>query len=39
MLAGAMYGTESIPDDWLKGLDAQTRTLCEMQAQALLRNS
>jgi ADP-ribosyl-[dinitrogen reductase] hydrolase len=39
MLAGAMYGTESIPDDWLKGLDAQTRTLCEMQAQALLRQS
>ncbi|MHB1116927.1 ADP-ribosyl-[dinitrogen reductase] hydrolase [Sideroxydans sp.] len=36
MLAGAMYGTESIPDDWLKGMDANTRTLCEMQAQALL---
>ncbi|MDD2701372.1 MAG: ADP-ribosyl-[dinitrogen reductase] hydrolase [Sideroxydans sp.] len=37
MLAGALYGAESIPDHWLMGLDADTRSLCEMQAQALLR--
>jgi len=37
MLAGAMYGTEAISRDWLKGLDTETRALCEMQAQALLR--
>ncbi|MBU1447782.1 MAG: ADP-ribosylglycohydrolase family protein [Gammaproteobacteria bacterium] len=37
MLAGAMYGTESIPESWLKGLDAETRALCEMQAQALAK--
>jgi ADP-ribosyl-[dinitrogen reductase] hydrolase len=39
MLAGAMYGTASIPDHWLKALDAETRTLCEMQAQALLHRN
>ncbi|MDD2701377.1 MAG: ADP-ribosylglycohydrolase family protein [Sideroxydans sp.] len=36
MLVGALYGTEAIPDNWLKGLDADIRSLCEMQARALL---
>jgi ADP-ribosyl-[dinitrogen reductase] hydrolase len=37
MLAGAIYGIEAIPDAWLKGLDANTRRLCEGQARALIR--
>jgi ADP-ribosyl-[dinitrogen reductase] hydrolase len=37
MLAGAMYGIEEIPDAWLKGLDANTRSLCVRQARALIK--
>jgi ADP-ribosyl-[dinitrogen reductase] hydrolase len=39
MLAGAMYGTAAIPESWLKGLDGETRSLCEMQALALLHRN
>jgi ADP-ribosyl-[dinitrogen reductase] hydrolase len=36
MLAGAVYGVEEIPEEWLKALDANARWLCEDQARALL---
>jgi ADP-ribosyl-[dinitrogen reductase] hydrolase len=36
MLAGALYGLNEIPEDWLKTLNTNTRHSCEMQAQALL---
>jgi ADP-ribosyl-[dinitrogen reductase] hydrolase len=39
MLAGALYGVEEIPEEWLKGLDANTRRLCEGQARALVKLS
>jgi hypothetical protein len=29
MLPGAMYGIETILEEWLKGLDASARRLCE----------
>lgn len=37
MLAGALYGTAGIPVRWVNALDAETHTLCEMQALTLLR--
>lgn len=37
MLAGALYGLEEIPEEWLKELDANTRRLCEGQARALIK--
>lgn len=37
MLAGALYGMEVIPEEWRKGLDADTRRSCEKQALALLK--
>jgi ADP-ribosyl-[dinitrogen reductase] hydrolase len=37
MLAGALYGLEEIPAEWLKGLDAHTRRSCEEQARALIK--
>jgi ADP-ribosyl-[dinitrogen reductase] hydrolase len=37
MLAGARYGLEEIPEEWLKALDANTRRLCEGQAQTLIK--
>lgn len=36
MLAGAMFGLEGIPDDWLRQLDADVRRACEFQARALI---
>jgi ADP-ribosyl-[dinitrogen reductase] hydrolase len=36
MLAGALYGLEEIPDDWLKTLNADIGHACATQAQALL---
>lgn len=37
MLAGALYGMEGIPEEWLKGLDADIRQSCATQAVALVR--
>ncbi|WP_035382695.1 ADP-ribosyl-[dinitrogen reductase] hydrolase [Ferriphaselus sp. R-1] len=37
MLAGALYGLESIPDAWLKTLDTQVRRACEAQANSLFQ--
>jgi len=37
MLAGALYGLEGIPEEWLKALDTNTRQSCEDQARALMR--
>ncbi|OGS91733.1 MAG: ADP-ribosyl-[dinitrogen reductase] hydrolase [Gallionellales bacterium GWA2_59_43] len=37
MLAGALYGMDAIPAEWLKKLDATTGELCERQALALLQ--
>lgn len=37
MLAGALYGPEEIPEEWLKALDANTYRLCEAQAQSLVK--
>lgn len=37
MLAGAAYGTEGIPQEWLNALEGRTRTACEAQARALSR--
>ena len=36
MLAGALYGLEEIPEEWLKVLDTNTRRSCEEQARALI---
>ncbi|MBI5007950.1 MAG: ADP-ribosyl-[dinitrogen reductase] hydrolase [Nitrosomonadales bacterium] len=36
MLAGALYGMEEIPEDWLKKLDTETGSACAMQAHSLL---
>ncbi len=36
MLAGALYGMGDIPAEWLKGLETQTRALCEAQALSLI---
>lgn len=35
MLAGAQYGMEGIPREWLNALEGSTRNACEAQAQAL----
>ncbi len=39
MLAGALYGLESIPDAWIKTLDTRVRRACEAQAGSLLQLS
>lgn len=36
MLAGALYGRDAIPQQWLKVLDAQVRRRCEAQALVLV---
>lgn len=36
MLAGALYGPESLPSRWLRSLDAANRKDCEAQAAALI---
>ena len=36
MLAGALYGPESLPPRWLKALDPAVRTACRVQARALV---
>ena len=36
MLAGALYGPETIPEAWLNTLDTDVRSSCESQARALL---
>lgn len=36
MLAGALYGPESLPGDWLAPLDPAIRSACTQQAQALV---
>ena len=36
MLAGALYGTEEIPEHWLKTLNVNIRHLCEAQAMLLM---
>lgn len=37
MLAGALYGIESLPEVWLKQLDSNVHQLCEHQARALFQ--
>jgi ADP-ribosyl-[dinitrogen reductase] hydrolase len=37
MLAGALYGLESIPSRWINALDPKTRTACENQAAQLIK--
>jgi ADP-ribosyl-[dinitrogen reductase] hydrolase len=37
MLAGALYGPEKIPENWLKTLDVNIRHLCEAQAILLMQ--
>jgi len=37
MLAGAYYGLENIPARWLSQLDQSVLTLCETQAESLLK--
>lgn len=37
MLAGALYGMEGMPEEWLKGLDTNTRSSCEGQASSLIQ--
>lgn len=39
MLAGALYGPEALPADWLASLDPTIRTACTQQAQDLVRLS
>jgi len=39
MLAGALYGPESLPPRWLKALDPMVRKLCAAQARALVSSS
>ncbi len=36
MLAGALYGRESLPSRWLRSLDPAVRQTCETQARGLL---
>jgi ADP-ribosyl-[dinitrogen reductase] hydrolase len=36
MLAGALYGQEALPKNWLTALDPHTRQACEAQARALV---
>ena len=36
MLAGALYGPEQLPDDWLRALDPEVRDDCARQAADLL---
>jgi ADP-ribosyl-[dinitrogen reductase] hydrolase len=36
MLAGALYGPEALPADWLAALDPEVRAACARQATALL---
>lgn len=37
MIAGACYGMEALPRQWLKGLSRTVREACEAQARALVR--
>jgi ADP-ribosyl-[dinitrogen reductase] hydrolase len=37
MIAGALYGPESIPPRWLKALEPGAAAACRAQAQGLLR--
>lgn len=37
MLAGALYGMEEIPENWLKRLDAPIAHICVTQARSLLK--
>ena len=37
MLAGALYGSASLPPRWLKALDARVRDQCTAQARALVQ--
>ncbi|MDD4912877.1 MAG: ADP-ribosyl-[dinitrogen reductase] hydrolase [Sideroxydans sp.] len=37
MLAGATYGLDDIPNEWLKVLDTKTRQSCERQAKSLIQ--
>jgi ADP-ribosyl-[dinitrogen reductase] hydrolase len=39
MLAGALYGLDSIPDLWIGALDKQIHRICEAQAKSLLQTS
>lgn len=39
MLAGALYGPQDLPGDWLEALDREVRTACVAQAADLLRLS
>jgi ADP-ribosyl-[dinitrogen reductase] hydrolase len=39
MLAGALYGADCIPKDWLNTLDVAVRKACESQASALIQLS
>jgi ADP-ribosyl-[dinitrogen reductase] hydrolase len=39
MLAGALYGMESIPDAWIRTLDTRILHQCEEQAKSLLQLS
>ena len=36
MLAGALYGLESLPPSWIKALDSSVRNACRIQARSLL---
>lgn len=36
MLAGALYGRESLPPRWLRSLDPAVKQACEMQVRGLL---
>ncbi len=37
MLAGAVYGLDAIPKDWINALEPLTRAACESQAAALIQ--
>lgn len=39
MLAGALYGPEALPADWLAALDPDIREACARQAEALVKLS
>jgi len=36
MIAGSLYGVESIPERWLKALNQDIKQVCEFQADALM---
>ena len=36
MVAGALYGLDALPDDWLAALDREARESCTQQAKALV---